>query len=120
MAFSGISSFSHGPNVSDITSPGAWVIDPGATDHMTSSAQKFISYTPCPSSRKITIADGSVTTVAGQEDIFINNSLTLKNGQHILKLFTNLLSIRKLTKDSNCSVIFILLVVYFRSKAQGG
>lgn len=120
LVFSGISSFSHGPNVSDIASPGAWVIDSGATDHMTSSTLKFVSYTPCPSSRKITIADGSVTTVAGQGDIFINNSLTLKNVQHVPKLFTNLLSIRKLTKDSKCSVIFILLVVYFRSRARGG
>lgn len=112
MAFSGISSFSHGPNASDIASPGAWVIESGATDHMTSSAQTFVSYTPCPSSRKIAIADGSVTTVAGQEDIFINNSLTLKNVQHVSKLFTNLLSIQNLTKDSNCSVIFIILIVY--------
>ena len=73
---------------------------------MTHSSQKFVSYTPCPSSRKITVADGSVITVAGQGDIVINKTLTLKNVLHVPKLFTNLLSIQRITKDSNCSVVF--------------
>ncbi|XP_011015916.1 PREDICTED: uncharacterized protein LOC105119472 [Populus euphratica] len=42
-----------------------WVIDSGATDHMTYSTGAFTSYQPCPSSKKITVADGSLTIVAG-------------------------------------------------------
>ncbi|TYH91972.1 hypothetical protein ES332_A13G150700v1 [Gossypium tomentosum] len=73
---------------------------------MTHSSQKFVSYTPFSSNRKITIADGSVSTVAGQSDIAINKALTLSNVLHIPKLFTNILSIQKITKGSNCSVVF--------------
>ncbi|KAG6735946.1 hypothetical protein POTOM_061371 [Populus tomentosa] len=49
-----------------------WVIDSGATDHMTYSADAFTSYQPCPSSKKIIVADGSLTTVAGQGTIPLN------------------------------------------------
>ncbi|KAG8488224.1 hypothetical protein CXB51_018059 [Gossypium anomalum] len=68
--------------VSNTDTKSSWVIDSGATDHMTHSSQKFVSYTPCSSSRKITIANGSVITVAGQGDIVINKNLTLKNVLH--------------------------------------
>ena len=30
----------------------AWILDSGATDHMTHSSNHFKTYTPCPSSRK--------------------------------------------------------------------
>ncbi|RVW61059.1 hypothetical protein CK203_045850 [Vitis vinifera] len=43
----------------------SWVIDFRATDHMTCSSQSFITYNPCPSNKKIKIADDSFTTVAG-------------------------------------------------------
>ncbi|XP_071905634.1 uncharacterized protein [Coffea arabica] len=45
---------------------GSWVIDSGATDHMTHSPIRFRTYNPCPGNRKITVADGSPITVAGQ------------------------------------------------------
>ena len=106
LAFSGISSSSYVANVSEKISPKMWVIDSGATDHMTSSYKFFSSYNPCSSHKKITIADGSITTVAGQGDIYISDSITLKNVLHVPKLFANLVSIQKLTKDSNCSVTF--------------
>ena len=84
----------------------SWIIDSGATDHMTNSSLRFKTYTPCPSNRKILVADGSLTTVAGLGDIQITSQLTLKNVLHVPKLSTNLLSIQKLTHDLNCAVIF--------------
>lgn len=73
---------------------------------MTSAPTKFISYTLCPSNKKITIVDGSISIVAGQGDFFISDSLTLKNVLHVPKLFANLVSIQKQTKDANYNVIF--------------
>ncbi|KAJ0103609.1 hypothetical protein Patl1_05362 [Pistacia atlantica] len=52
----------------------SWVIDSGATDHMTHSSHKFLTYHPCPSNRKVSIADGSLATVAGQGDIILRPS----------------------------------------------
>jgi hypothetical protein len=106
LALSGISSSSGVSNALEKISQKIWVIDSGATDHMTFSSKYFSSYSPCSSQRKITIADGSDTTVAGQGDIHINGSLILKNVLHVPNLLANLISIKQLTKDSNCSVTF--------------
>ncbi|KAJ0041973.1 hypothetical protein Pint_18863 [Pistacia integerrima] len=59
----------------------SWVIDSRATDHMTYSSHKFLTYYPCPSNRQVSIADGSLATVAGQGDIILSLSITLKNDQ---------------------------------------
>ncbi|KAJ9547058.1 hypothetical protein OSB04_019601 [Centaurea solstitialis] len=84
----------------------AWILDSGATDHMTHTSNKFKTYNPCPSNRKIVVADGSTTTVAGIGDVQVTPKLALKNVLHVPKLSTNLVSVRKLTKDLTGSVIF--------------
>jgi len=56
---------------------------------MTCSTQKFVSYTSYPSNRQITIADGTTTMVAGQDDLYISKYITLKNALLVPKLFTN-------------------------------
>ncbi|PON86229.1 LOW QUALITY PROTEIN: hypothetical protein TorRG33x02_179480 [Trema orientale] len=44
-----------------------WIIDSWASDHMTGCYQLFSTYTPCPRTLKIRIADGSLSSVAGKE-----------------------------------------------------
>lgn len=105
LTFSGISSLCCTANVMTSNSF-PWIVDSRATDHMTSSSKYFSSYTPCLSHRKITIADGSFTIVAGYGDVRLN-SLCLKNVLHVRKLFANLISIQKVTQDFNCRVIFL-------------
>ncbi|XP_022761888.1 uncharacterized protein LOC111307857 isoform X2 [Durio zibethinus] len=97
---------SHGLNVSDKCIKSSWVIDSGATDHMTHSSQKFSTYTLCPGTKKITVADGSLTIVARLGDVQINPSFILKNVFHVPRLSTNLISIQRLTRDMNCNVTF--------------
>jgi hypothetical protein len=72
-------------------------MDSGAIDHMTYSLNGFSTYLPCPSSRKIATADGSLTTIAGVGNVKIGPSLILKNVLHVPRLSTNLVSIQKLT-----------------------
>ena len=98
--------FSFSQHASKIVYHNSWVLDSRGSDHMTPFSHSFITYNSCPSSRKITLADDSLTTVAGQRDVILNEHLTLKNVLHVPKLFTNLISIQKLIKDTNCSVIF--------------
>lgn len=43
----------------------AWVIDSGATDHMTNSPSYFSTYTPCSGHQKIRVADGTLASIAG-------------------------------------------------------
>ena len=86
---------------------------------MTNSSHKFVSYTPCPSNKKISTTGGSLTTVAGQGEIHINPLPILKNVLHVAKLSTNLVSIHQLTKDMNCNVIFHPSHLVFQDQGSG-
>ena len=116
LAFTGISSSFLTFHALDVTLPNTWILDFRAVDHMIFSSHQFLSYTPCSSTRKITIADGSLTTVARQGDVLINSNLVLKNVLYVPKHFTNLVSIQKLTTDANCHVIFYPSVCEFQAQ----
>lgn len=42
-----------------------WIIDSGASDHMTGNSSLYISCKPCAGNRKVRIADGSFSAIAG-------------------------------------------------------
>ncbi|KAI5442653.1 hypothetical protein KIW84_011620 [Lathyrus oleraceus] len=44
-----------------------WIVDSGASDHMTNESTLFSSYSQCASNQKIKIADGSFLAIAGFE-----------------------------------------------------
>ncbi|XP_071902713.1 uncharacterized protein [Coffea arabica] len=58
-----------------------WILNSGATDHMTHISNKFKTYNPCPSNRKIVVVDGTITTVAGIGDVQVTPKLILKNNR---------------------------------------
>ena len=93
-------------NASEKNYANSWIIDSGATDHMTHFSQFFHTYIPCPSNRKIVVANESLATVAGLGDVYVSPSLVLKNILHVPKLSTNLVSIQKLTHDLQCYAMF--------------
>jgi hypothetical protein len=119
LAYSGMLPISFGFNVSNIPPTSLWILDSGATDHMTPSSNYFSTYHPSPSNKKISTADGTLVTVAGIGDIQITPSIILKNVLHVPKLSTNLVSIQKLTKDLSCSVIFHSNHCVFQDKNSG-
>ena len=75
----------------------AWILDSGASDHMTHNPNQFKTYLPCPSNRKIVVVDGTTTTVAGIGYVQVTSNLVLKYVPHVPLLSTNLVSIQKLT-----------------------
>ena len=83
-----------------------WIIDSGASDHMTNSSNMFESYSPCPRNKKVQIADGNFSPIAGKGLIKISEGIDLKSVLHVPKLTCNLLSVSKLSRDSNYCVIF--------------
>ena len=99
MALSSTPSFSFCINASNKVYDDSWVIDSGATDHMTPKSQLFHTYIPSPSNKKIAVANGSLATVVGFGDIYITPTLILKNVPHVPKLSASLVSIQKLTHD---------------------
>ncbi|XP_071939839.1 uncharacterized protein [Coffea arabica] len=96
-----------------------WILDSGATDHMTHISNKFKTYNPCPSNRKIVVADGTTTTVAGIGDVQVTPNLILKNVLHVPRLSTNLVSVKKLAKDLAGSVIFDESCCDFQDRGSG-
>ena len=114
--YSGIFPYSISLYASDTSYDKPWIIDSGATDPMTSESSLFITYSPCPSTRKVTTAKGSLTTIASIGDVQINSSLTLKNVLHVPKLSSNLISIHKLTHDLCCQVTFNDTYCIFQKK----
>lgn len=119
MACSGNLPLSFGFHVSETPSNLFWILDSGATDHMTPSSKQFSTYSPCPSNKKIVTADGTLVTVAGIGDIQLNHFITLKRVLHVPKLSMNLVSIQKLTNDLSCNVIFQNDCCIFQNKESG-
>uniref|UniRef100_A0A2N9GQ49 Reverse transcriptase Ty1/copia-type domain-containing protein n=1 Tax=Fagus sylvatica TaxID=28930 RepID=A0A2N9GQ49_FAGSY len=75
-----------------LNSSAPWIIDSGASDHMTSSHNFFESYSPCSGIEKVRIADGSFSSIAGKGLIKISERIDLKSVLHVPKLACNLLS----------------------------
>ncbi|CAJ2627685.1 unnamed protein product [Trifolium pratense] len=115
----GKSQFSVGFNASDKPYNQYWILDSGATDHMTPLPTQFSTYSPCLNNKKISTADGTLLTVAGQGDIQISPSIILRNVLHIPKLSTSLISIQKLTKNLSCNAIFYDNACVFQDKHSG-
>ena len=97
----------------------SWIIDSGATNHMTSCSNFFSTYKPCAENKKFKIADGSLSAIAGTGSVVISPSLTLHNVLHVPKLSCNLLSINKLTNDLKCQANFYSSRCKFQETASG-
>ena len=119
MALSSTPSFSFCINASVKVYDDSWVIDSGATDHMTPKSQLFHTYTPSPSNKKIAVVNGSLATVVGFGDIYITPTLILKNVPHVPKLLASLVSIQKLTHDLKCYDIFFPSYCVFQEQDSG-
>jgi len=81
-----------------------WVIDSGATDHMTH--EKTELEIMCTSHKTgIINANGKVYPVEGAGEIVLPNQIRLKNTLVVPSLATKLISVSQLTKDQNCVVL---------------
>ncbi|KAL1148750.1 hypothetical protein V6Z11_A10G146400 [Gossypium hirsutum] len=73
---------------------------------MISSHFLFSTYTPCARNKKIKVADGSFSAIAGKGTVKISPSLVLQDILPVPNLACNLISVSKLSQSSNCHVIF--------------
>ena len=83
-----------------------WIIDFGASDHMTGDGTIFHEYNPCKEKYTVRIVDGSLSKVVGTGSIRVTNDLNLNSVLHVPNLDCNLLSISKLTRDLHCEAKF--------------
>ncbi|KAK8964921.1 UDP-glucose:glycoprotein glucosyltransferase [Platanthera guangdongensis] len=83
-----------------------WIIDSGATDHMTGSASGFTPYTPLSGHDKVIVVNDSLSAIADKGTVTCSPDLSLSSVLHVLSFPRNLLSVSHLTISLNCSVIF--------------
>ena len=77
----------------------SWIVDLGASNHMTGDITTFNKYFPRHDKSIVRIADGSLLEVIGKGSVVISKDIALKDVLYDPKLDCNLLSISKLTKD---------------------
>ncbi|KAI5436488.1 hypothetical protein KIW84_022835 [Lathyrus oleraceus] len=57
----------------------SWIIDSGASDHMTGYLTVFDSYSPCQNNSTVRIADGTLSKVMGKGSVIISQNITLSS-----------------------------------------
>jgi hypothetical protein len=84
----------------------SWIIDFGANEHMTGSANSLCDYHLIDTPHDVTLANGSLSTVASSDHTHLSPDIKLLFVLHVPGFPFNLLSISKITKALNCSVSF--------------
>ncbi|GAV70803.1 gag_pre-integrs domain-containing protein/UBN2_3 domain-containing protein [Cephalotus follicularis] len=119
MSITGPSDSVSGDHFCDLnTLRNSWIIDTGATDHMTSTSSKFVSFVPSPSLNHVTTTDGSCLPISCCGTIQFFN-FSLPSVLLVPKLTINLLSISSLTKQLNCKVTFSPTYCIFQELVSG-
>ena len=98
----------------------SWIIDSSANEHMTGSATSLSDYRLVDTPHNVTLANGSLSTVAGSGHTYLSPDIKLLSVLHVPSFLFNLLSISKITKALNCSVNFYPFCTFFRISRRGG
>jgi len=90
-----------------------WIIDSGASDHMTYERSYFTHLSSSHVS-SVTNANGETFPVLGTCSIQITPSLTLHNVLYVPALSHHLISVPQINAQSKCSVTFFPMYVVFQ------
>jgi hypothetical protein len=92
-------------NISAPVIDNLWIIDSGATDHMTFDSRQ-ISHLRPSSQKSISTANGSEASIVGEGSLSLTKNLNLDSVLVVPSLDHNLLSISQITASLSCVVIF--------------
>ena len=92
-------------NISTPVSNSAWIIDSGATDHMTFYSRQVSPLKPS-SQNYVSTANGTSIPIIGEGSLSLTNTLNLDSILVVPSLNYNLLSVSQITTALFCVVIF--------------
>jgi len=98
---------------------GPWVLDSGATDHITSSKSFFFSLSTSSYLPTITRANGPMVSSHGVGTIHLLPSLSIDNVLYIPRSPFNLLSISRLTRSLDCVISFTKDSICLKDRSLG-
>ncbi|KOM48619.1 hypothetical protein LR48_Vigan07g232300 [Vigna angularis] len=84
----------------------SWVIDSGASDHISGNPSLFSTLSFQEKSHLITLANGSKVSSKGIGHVSLSPSLNLQSVLFVPNCPFNLISLSQLTKSLNCSITF--------------
>ena len=96
-----------------------WIIDSGASDHMTNSLHLFETFSPCLENKKVRIANGNFSPIVGKCLIKLSERVDFISILYVPKLACNILLVSKLSRDFNCYVIFYDSYCIFQDRSSG-
>ncbi|KAJ4737614.1 Transposon Ty1-H Gag-Pol polyprotein [Rhynchospora pubera] len=96
-----------------------WIVDSGASRHVTGNISEFSSYTHLAMPECIQTADGTTQPVVGKGTVNCTGSVTLSNVLHAPSFPVNLLSISAIILQLKCVVSFDIPKVIFQEKGTG-
>ncbi|XP_074342899.1 uncharacterized protein LOC141680621 [Apium graveolens] len=89
-----------------VTKQGEWIVDSGASDHLTCSLDNLVNVKVTPSTFTIKLPTGATTSISHIGDVILPNGLKLLDVLYVPLFTHNLLLIHKLAKDAQCDVLF--------------
>ncbi|KAK2991285.1 hypothetical protein RJ640_024550 [Escallonia rubra] len=92
-------------NMSTLVTNSAWIIDSGATDHMTFDSRQ-VSTLKQSSQKFVTTANGTSAPIVGEGHLPLTNNMNLDSVLVVPSLDYNLLSVSQITTALFCVVIF--------------
>ena len=92
-------------NISIPVSNSAWIIDSGATDHMTFDSRQ-VSPLKSSSQNSVSIADGTSIPIIGEGSLSLTNTLNLDSILVLPSLNYNTLSVSQITTALFCVITF--------------
>ena len=93
-------------NIFTPVSNSAWIIDSGATDHMTFDSRQ-VSPLKSSSQNSVSTANGTSILIIGEGSLSLTNTLNLDSVLVVPSLNYNLLSVSQITAFLFCVVIFL-------------
>ena len=81
-----------------------WILDSGATNHMTIDAQDFCQHT-APRQTSIANANDTISSVQEVGTVMLSPALSLSNTLFVPSISHKLFSVSRLTKDLNCTTL---------------
>ena len=104
MANSGIKTIISSFHMNSQVTP--WILDSGATDHMTLTDMFFKSYGTIAPGKHVQTADGTLLPVDGIGTVHIQSIGLLTHVLQVPKLFVNLISVQRLAKLTDYRIVF--------------